>query len=259
MGAPRPGRRAGHGVLLSAGRAAGPTDGDKPRRRLFGRRKGRPLRPGRQRLVAELLPRLSVTLPDDGPLDPRPLFDAPVRDVWLEIGFGAGEHLIAQARANPDVGIIGCEPYVAGVAALLGALADAERARVRVFADDARLLIDALAEASIGRAFVLFPDPWPKTRHHKRRFLSDVTVAALARVLVDGGELRLASDHLEYARWMLDHVRRDSAFEWLARRPGDWRGRPGDWPETRYEAKARAAGARPVFLRFSRRSRRPGR
>ncbi|MCH8922243.1 MAG: tRNA (guanosine(46)-N7)-methyltransferase TrmB, partial [Planctomycetes bacterium] len=96
---------------------------------------------------------------------------------------------------------------------------------------------------------------WPKTRHHKRRFIDGATVAALARVLADGAELRLASDHLEYARWMLDHVRRGGAFEWLARRPGDWRARPGDWPETRYEAKARAVGARPVFLRFSRRSR----
>lgn len=214
------------------------------------------MRPGRQRLVADLLPHLSITLPGDGPLDPRTLFDGPVRDVWLEVGFGAGEHLAAQARANPDVGIIGCEPYIAGIAALLGTLAEAERARVRVFTDDARLLIEALADASIGRAFVLFPDPWPKTRHHKRRFIDGATVAALARVLADGAELRLASDHLEYARWMLDHVRRDGAFEWLARRPGDWRARPGDWPETRYEAKARAVGAAPVFLRFSRRSRR---
>ena len=213
------------------------------------------MRPGRRRLVADLLPHLSIALPGDEPLDPRSLFDGPVRDVWLEVGFGAGEHLAAQARANPDVGIIGCEPYIAGVAALLGRLAEAERARVRVFADDARLLISVLAERSIGRAFVLFPDPWPKTRHHKRRFIDGATVAALARVLADGAELRLASDHPEYARWMLDHVRRDGAFEWLARRPGDWRARPDDWPETRYEAKARAAGAAPVFLCFSRRSR----
>ncbi len=217
------------------------------------------MRPGRQRLIADLLPHLSITLPGDGALDPSTLFDGPVRDVWLEVGFGAGEHLAAQARANPDVGIIGCEPYIAGIAALLGTLADAERARVRVFADDARLLIEALADASIGRAFVLFPDPWPKTRHHKRRFIDGATVAVLARVLADGAELCLASDHLEYARWMLDHVRRDGAFEWLARRPGDWRARPDDWPETRYEAKARAAGARPAFLRFSRRSRRQDR
>jgi tRNA (guanine-N7-)-methyltransferase len=213
------------------------------------------LRPGRQRLVADLLPQLSIALPGDGPLDPRTLFDGPVRDVWLEVGFGAGEHLAAQARANPDVGIIGCEPYIAGIAALLGTLADTEYPRVRIFADDARLLIEALADASIGRAFVLFPDPWPKTRHHKRRLISGSTVAALARVLADGAELRLASDHLEYTRWMLDHVRRDAAFEWLARRPGDWRARPDDWPETRYEAKARAAGAHPTFLRFIRRSR----
>ena len=252
MGASRLGRRAGRGVLLNEDSPAR----DKPQRRLFGRRQGRPLRPGRQRLLANLLPQLSITLPSDGSLEPRTLFDGPVRDVWLEVGFGAGEHLAAQACAHPDVSIIGCEPYIAGIAAMLDTLADAERARVRVFADDARLLIDALADASIGRAFVLFPDPWPKTRHHKRRFIGEATVAALARVLTDGAELRLASDHHEYVRWMLDHVRRDGAFEWLARRPDDWRERPDDWPETRYEAKARAIGAHPVFLRFSRRRRR---
>ena len=256
MGAPRPGRSADRGVRLSDAHDAADRDGGKAQRLLFGRRKGRKLRAGRRRLLAERLPRLSIALPDTGYLEPHALFDATPRAVWLEVGFGAGEHLLAQLRANPDVAIIGCEPYIAGVAALIGGLDEAEQARVRVFADDARLLIDALAVASICRAFVLFPDPWPKTRHHKRRLIVDATVDGLARVMADGAELRLASDHLEYARWMLDCVRRNGAFEWLARRPGDWRERPDDWPETRYEAKARAGGARPVFLRFSRRSRR---
>ncbi|MFQ5958253.1 MAG: tRNA (guanine(46)-N(7))-methyltransferase TrmB [Alphaproteobacteria bacterium] len=223
-----------------------------PQRLLYGRRRGRRLRPGRQRLIDEALPRIEVTLPATGLLEPASLFDPPVRNVWLEVGFGAGEHLAHQARAHADVGIIGCEPYIYGVAGLLTAVTAERLGNVRVFADDARLLIDALADASIGRLFALFPDPWPKTRHHKRRFVSRQTLDACARVLEDGAELRLATDHVEYCRWMLETLGRHAAFEWLARGPRDWRERPADWPETRYETTTRVQGARPVFLRFRR-------
>lgn len=230
-----------------------------PQRVLYGRRKGRPLRPGRRALLEERLPARDLTLPDGGArLDLAPLF-AGCADIWLEIGFGAGEHLLYQAAANPGVGFIGCEPYLGGVARLLGTADDAALDRIRVFRDDARQLLTALPDAAIGRAFVLFPDPWPKTRHHKRRIVAPDTLAQLARVLKDGAELRAATDIDGYKAWMLQHLLASCAFEWTARRPGDWRDRPADWPETRYERKARAAGRTPAFFRFRRRARRPRR
>jgi tRNA (guanine-N7-)-methyltransferase len=230
-----------------------PADG---RRVLYGRRRGRRLRPGRQRLLDEALPALRVRLPEDGgALDPRTLFDPPPPEVWLDIGFGAGEHLAYQAAAHRKVGIIGCEPYVNGVARLLAYLAERGLTNIRVFPDDARLLIDALADASVGRAFVLFPDPWPKRRHARRRVVSAETVAGLARIMTDGAELRLASDDAGQVRWMLEQILACPAFEWLARGPGGWRRRPPDWPATRYEEKAVRQGRRPVYLRFRRRRR----
>lgn len=221
-------------------------------RLLYGRRRGRKLRPGRQRLIEQLLPRLEVTVPACGRLDPRALFDDPVADVWIEVGFGAGEHLAAQARAHPEVGLIGCEPYINGVAALLATVAAQRLGNVRVVPDDARLLLAALPDASVGRLFALFADPWPKARHHKRRFINRQTLDVCARILRDGAEFRLATDLAEHCRWILDHLRRHDSFVWLARSPRDWRERPDDWPETRYEEKARRQGRRPVFLRFRR-------
>jgi tRNA (guanine-N7-)-methyltransferase len=215
------------------------------------------LRDGRQRLVEELLPRLAIALPPAGALlDPRGLFAATVDAVWLEIGFGAGEHLLAQARLRPDVGFLGCEPYVNGVAAVLPVIAQAGIATIRIFPDDARLLLPRLAPASLGRIFVLFPDPWPKARHHERRLIEPATIAEFARVLRPGGELRLASDHTGYIRWMLEHLTREpSAFRWLAGGPDDWRSRPADGFPTRYEEKALARGLSCTYLRFVRRAR----
>jgi tRNA (guanine-N7-)-methyltransferase len=227
---------------------------EQPRRRIYGRRRGRRLRPGRRRLLEELLPRLSID-PAAGPIDPARLFERPLADLWLEVGFGSGEHLAAQASAHPDIGMIGCEPFVNGVAKLLSRIAANGLDNIRVVADDAGPLIDALPRASVGRVFVLFPDPWPKKRHHRRRFVSPANLDALARIMRDGGELRLASDDMGYIRWMLFHTLRHGAFEWLARGPRDWRDRPADWPETRYEQKAKAAGAACVYLRFRRRFR----
>jgi tRNA (guanine-N7-)-methyltransferase len=183
------------------------------------------------------------------------LFDPPVEAVWLELGFGAGEHLAAQAASQPSRGTIGCEVFENGIAKLLAEVKRRGLVNVRLFVDDARLLVQSLAAASVERVFILFPDPWPKQRHHKRRLVSTAMLDGLAHVLTDGGELRLATDDMGYLRGMLEDATAHPAFEWLARRPEDWRQRPADWPATRYEQKALDAGRRPVFLRFRRRSR----
>ena len=225
------------------------------RRRVYGRRLGYRLRPGRQALLDRALPGLRIALPDDEQtrLELNGLFPAPVRDLWLEIGFGAGEHLAHQVRTNPDVGFIGCEPFVQGVAGLLRHLeADGTGGRVRIFPDDARLLLDRLPDDSIGRLFVLFPDPWPKKRHHKRRLIDAKTLADFARILKDGAEFRWASDDMDYVERTLERVAASGAFSGPEQRSGDRPSRPADWPETRYEQKARAAGRAPVFLRYVR-------
>lgn len=222
----------------------------------FGRRRGRSLRKRKAALIEGNLAALAIPLPQPGEtVRPQGLFPAPVRSVWLEIGFGGGEHTAWQAAHHPDVGLVGCEPFVNGVANLLMLVEDGGLTNIRILPDDARPLLDALPDASIGRCFVLFADPWPKTRHHERRFIGKDNLARLARVLEDGAELRLASDDPGLADWMLDHVWHHPDFEWLARSADDWRRRPDDWPETRYEEKARAAGRQPVFLRFRRRAR----
>jgi tRNA (guanine-N7-)-methyltransferase len=213
------------------------------------------LRSGQRDLLAERLPDLALSLPETGTLDPARLFDPAPANVWLEIGFGGGEHLAAQAAAHRDTGIIGCEVFQTGVVKLLSQVEALHLDNVRILADDARLLLAVLPDASLGRAFILFPDPWPKQRHHKRRLVAGDTLAALARVLKDGAELRLATDDADYLRWMLARVTAHPDFEWLVDGPADWRTRPEDWPATRYEAKAIAAGRRPVFLRLRRRVR----
>lgn len=223
-----------------------------PARTVYGRRRARPLRRARAEALDGTLPR--VSLPDplqpDALSDPASLFAAPVDQVWLEVGFGNGEHLLGQASTNSGVGIIGCEPFMDGVAALLKDLPAALEPRVRLYTDDARHVLDGLPDSSLDRAFVLFPDPWPKSRHHRRRFIQTDTVAFLARVLKPGSELRVASDDAPLVDWMLARIRRDGRFRWLAKRADDWRVRPDDWPETRYEKK-RLHGV-PVFMRFER-------
>jgi tRNA (guanine-N7-)-methyltransferase len=221
-------------------------------RRIYGRRQSHRIRPARKKLLEERLPALRIRVPEDGSAIQLGEVHNPLcSQRWLEIGFGGGEHLAQQARANPDVGLIGCEPYVNGVARLLSLTEDLNN--VRVVIDDARLLLRALPEASLERIFVLFPDPWPKARHHKRRIVNPDTLADMARILKPGGELRLATDIMSYARPMLLQALNDGRFHWLAEGPADWRERPPDWPATRYEAKARKAGRTPVFFRFLRR------
>ena len=205
--------------------------------------------------MADLLPRLAVSLPANGQLDPAALFALRPQALWLEIGFGAGEHLAWQAARHPEIGFIGAEIFVNGIASLLSRVADQGLGNVRVFQGDARDLLPALPEAAIGRAFILFPDPWPKSRHHRRRLIQAETLDELARVLQNSAELRLATDDVGYLTWILEQATSHPKFVWLARRAADWRRRPADWPETRYEAKARQRGAQPMFLRFQRRPR----
>lgn len=181
------------------------------------------------------------------------LFAPDVRRVWLEIGFGGAEHLLWQARANPDVGLIGAEPFEEGVVKALAGIAESNLGNVRLHPDDARPLLDWLPATSIDRAFVLFPDPWPKKRHAKRRLVSPALLRGLARVVQPGGELRLATDIASYAGEMLLAVRQEGSFAWLAEAPEDWRQRPPDWPQTRYEQKARREGRAANYFRLRRR------
>jgi tRNA (guanine-N7-)-methyltransferase len=172
--------------------------------------------------------------------------------VWLEIGFGGGEHLAAQARAHPDIGFIGCEPFVNGIAKLLAVIDREGLANIRVWDADATRLIAMLPPGSIARASLLYPDPWPKRRHRKRRFISDESLETLARVMAPGAHLRFATDIDDYAGWALARVQRSGAFAWTAERPDDWRQPWPDWPGTRYEAKAIKEGRRPAYLTFER-------
>ena len=220
---------------------------------LYGRRRGRPLRRGRQQALEVLLPEMSVELTGAGAMEPAGLFAGTPREVWLEIGFGGGEHLAWQAAHHPEVGIIGCEPFINGVARLLAEVSEQKLSNVRVLADDARPLLDRLTPASIGRVFILFPDPWPKARHHRRRLVSEPVLDKLATAMRDGAELRLATDDVDYLRWMLERLLAHPSFEWMVRGAEDWRSRPEDWPPTRYEQKAVRQGRRPAFLRFRRR------
>lgn len=221
--------------------------------KFFGRRKGRTLRARQKQLVEELLPKITVDLEADK-VDLKSLFNGQAKEVWLEVGFGAGEHLVWQAAHHPHVGIIGCEPYINGVARALGKIEDEGITNARVIPDDARLLMDKLPDACLNRAFVLFPDPWPKTRHAFRRFIGPSNLDRLSRLLADDAILRVASDHKPYVRWTLLHAASHPDFEWLDEGPSDWHNRPDDWPETRYEQKALAG--RPHYLRFRRRPRR---
>jgi tRNA (guanine-N7-)-methyltransferase len=221
------------------------------RRTLYGRRRGKKLRAGQQSLLDTLLTRLAIVPPREGEtIDLARVFGGclPTAGVWLEVGFGSGEHLVWQAEKHPDVGLIGCEPYLNGVAKCLAHIERAQVGNIRLFTDDARLLMAALPPRSLARVFILFPDPWPKARHHKRRFVQRETLDRVAELMLPGAELRLATDDPSYLPWMVEHACRHPSFEWLAEHPRDWRTRPADWPATRYEQKGIAG--RPTFLRL---------
>lgn len=210
-------------------------------------------RPGRRAALAEALAPLRVELPESGRLEPLTLFAPPVTTVRLEIGFGAGERLEALAAAQPDVGFLGVEPFLPGVARLAAAVAARALPNVRIVVDDARLVLDALPESSLAAIDVLFPDPWPKLRHHKRRIVNALTVARCAALLRPGGELLCATDDPGYQHWMLATLLAEPRLTWLAQDATGWHTPPPGHVETRYERKARAAGRRPLYLRFARR------
>ncbi len=229
-----------------------------PELRFFGRRKGPTLSDRKQSLLDELLPRISVPINPEkdgmpGDLDPNAIFDVPPRACWLEIGFGKGEHLAWQADHNPDIGLIGCEPYLNGVAGLLTHIEENGISNIRVYGDDARHVLNRLPDASIDRVFLLHPDPWPKRRHARRRFVNPPNLDQIARVLSDGGEFRVGTDHPIYREWTAVQMSFRDDFEWLADSPQDWLERPDDWPETRYEAKA--LEGRATYFRYRRLSR----
>ena len=215
----------------------------------FGRRKGHPLRARQAALFDTLLPRLAVDLKAPAP-DLRALFPVPVDDVHLEIGFGGGEHLVARARANPRLGFIGAEPFVNGIAKALVAIDAEQLANIRLHHADAVALLDWVPAQSIGRVDLLYPDPWPKRRHWKRRFVNAENIARLARVLRADGEFRFATDWPSYAEWTLARLIRSPDFVWTAARADDWRKPWADFSATRYEAKAIREGRVPCYLTF---------
>ena len=218
-------------------------------RQLFGRRVGRGLTEGLAELIATRLPELRLDLSAPPPEPLTDLFGAPVREIWLEIGFGGGEHLLRQAETHSDIGFIGCEPFLTGVAKFIRGIDEAGLDTVRLYDDDARHVLDWLPDESLSRVFVLFPDPWPKKRHRKRRFLTADGLAKLAPVMRRGAELRFASDIADYAEMVAEAVAANPDFRAA---PGLVSSRPPDWPLTRYAEKAMAAGRECRFFVYER-------
>jgi len=218
-----------------------------PPLRSYGRLKTRTIKPRQAALMDSLLPTLR---PPQGPFDPRTLMTG-AAEVWLEIGFGGGEHMAAQAARRPDVLILGAEPFQNGVASALRHIDEARLTNVRVHDGDARDLMARMPDACLDRVFVLFPDPWPKTRHNKRRIVQAETVAEFARLLKPGGRLRFASDWADYVDWSLERFLKNPDFRWIAEAAADWRQPPTDHITTRYEEK-RLGDCAPVFLDFVR-------
>lgn len=229
-----------------------------PWRNFYGRRHGKTLRKGQVEHMETTLRDLSPPdiswedNPDRNPLDLPALFGDD-RPVWLEIGFGGGEHLLHMAQTYPEVGIIGCEPYVNGVAMLVPRIAETGMTNARVHMGDARDMLDVLPEGSLDKAFLLYPDPWPKARHHRRRFVEPENIDQLSRALKPGAEFRVATDIEDYVRHTLEHMTARDDFEWLAQRPDDWRKPWADWHRTRYETKAVREGRTPHYLTFRKR------
>ena len=222
-------------------------------RAFFGRRKGKKLRPRQAVLFETLLPHLAVDLTTPPPADLQKLFSAGVDDVRLEIGFGGGEHFVAEAEQHPRTGYIGAEPFVNGMAKALTAIEARNLNNVRLHHGDASDLLAWLPAASLTRVDLLYPDPWPKRRHWKRRFVQDHSIAAIARILKPRAEFRFASDIADYTAWTLVRLLRSSDFIWPAERADDWR---LPWPgfdSTRYEVKAKREGRQPCYLTFRRR------
>ena len=222
---------------------------DRIRRHVYGRRQGHKLHPRQAGLVADMLPALRVP---QAPFDPAGLFGVPPQSVALEIGFGGGEHLARKAALEPYTGFIGCEPFLNGVAKLLMEIEAQSLGNIRIHDNDARDLMEWLPDACLDRIYLLYPDPWPKTRHHKRRFIVPDNLQQFFRILKPGGELMVASDIPHYIMWTLSHIRQHGGFAWQAEAADDWRLPPPGWQPTRYEQKALREGRTPTYLYFRR-------
>jgi tRNA (guanine-N7-)-methyltransferase len=218
----------------------------------FGRRKGHRLRAHQAELIEHLLPHLALDIKAPAPTEPATLFDRPMQAMRLEIGFGGGEHLVAEAGQFPELGFIGCEPYVNGMAKILAQIEARAIGNVRLFAGDAAELLAWPPPRSLVRIDLIHPDPWPKRRHWKRRFVQDATVAAMARVLAPSGEFRFVSDIDDYCAWTLSHLLRSPDFRWMAERADDWRHPWDGYTMTRYGRKAEREGRVANYLRFER-------
>lgn len=218
----------------------------------FGRRKGKPLREAQAEAMATALPELKIDLKAAAPADLATLFPVPVTRIRLEIGFGGGEHLAHRAGEQPETGFIGVEPFVNSMAKMLAKLEERGLKNVRLYDDDATQLLDWLPEASIDQIDLLYPDPWPKKKHWKRRFVSQVNLSRFHRVLKPGGHFCFASDIDTYVNWTLIHCRDHGGFAWTARNASDWLQPFPTWPGTRYEAKARREGRSSAYLTFRR-------
>ncbi|WP_407115794.1 tRNA (guanosine(46)-N7)-methyltransferase TrmB [Bradyrhizobium sp. LMG 9283] len=227
-------------------------DREDSERAFFGRRKGHKLRQHQAGLIEQLLPHLALDIAGEAPADARAIFDPAAEDVRLEIGFGGGEHLAAEAKTFPATGFIGCEPYVNGMAKILAQIEAANIGNIRLFAGDAAELLAWLPKASLSRIDLIHPDPWPKRRHWKRRFVQDRTIAAMARVLRSGGEFRFVCDIDDYVAWTLSHLARSQDFVWLAERADDFRQPWPGYTMTRYGRKAAREGRKAAYLRFRR-------
>lgn len=218
----------------------------------FGRRKGKPLREAQAEAIASSLPSLKIDLSEPAPAALDTLFPGPVERIRLEIGFGGGEHLAHRATEQPATGFIGVEPFVNSMAKMLAKVEERGLRNVRLYDDDATQLLDWLPEASIDQIDLLYPDPWPKKKHWKRRFVSQVNLTRFHRVLKPGGTFCFASDIDTYVNWTLQHCRDHGGFEWQARKSSDWLQPFDTWPGTRYEAKARREGRSSAYLTFRR-------
>lgn len=218
----------------------------------FGRRKGRGLNQDQKEVLGGFYHQLAIPAAVEGQSleDPTCWFQQPVDDVWLEIGFGKGEHLLGQAYNHKQIGFIGCETYVSGLSAFLVVVEKQGYQNIVVSDDDARHIVERVKDHSLGKVFILFPDPWPKTRHQKRRLINTAFLDLLATKMKAGAELRVATDHQDYAQWSIYYLTRHSAFEWLAESQTDWQTPPSDWVRTRYQAKAEKQGRGAVYLRF---------
>jgi tRNA (guanine-N7-)-methyltransferase len=223
-------------------------------RAFFGRRKGHRLRSRQVDLMAALLPRLELTLDEPPPSNLAEMFSRPAEAVRLEIGFGGGENLVAEAAAHPAIGFIGCEPFVNGMAKILASIDAGAIDNIRLYAGDAVDLLAWLPDASLAQVDLLYPDPWPKRRHWKRRFVQDRTIAMLARVLRPGGLFRFATDIADYAAWTLERFMRAANFVWTAERADDWRKPWAGFRGTRYEMKAKREQRMPCYLEFRRKA-----